>query len=185
MNAPANIRVNVSFPFPALVTGSGPVSLAKVKGIWTIGLSYMIVADQVPPPANWPNDYILVWDDINKVFFRVSFAELATIFTGGGSAGARPQRLVTASPILISPTDSILNCNIPANATCLLPASAGRLGAPLTFKDMGQATAHPIVITPAGAERIDGQPSLTINNNRQGVSLVPFNDGISTGWAIE
>ena len=27
MNIPANIRVNVSFPFPALVTANGPVTL--------------------------------------------------------------------------------------------------------------------------------------------------------------
>ena len=34
---PANIRVNAAFPFPALITATGPVTLSKSNGIWTVG----------------------------------------------------------------------------------------------------------------------------------------------------
>jgi len=37
MTFPADIRVNAAFPFPALVQGNGPVTVAKASGIWTIG----------------------------------------------------------------------------------------------------------------------------------------------------
>jgi hypothetical protein len=63
MGLPANIRVNAAFPFPALVQGSGPVTVAKNNGIWTIGHSITNVANQLPPPANYPTDYILFWDN--------------------------------------------------------------------------------------------------------------------------
>ena len=36
---PARIRVNATFPFPALVQGSGPVTVSKANGIWTIGFT--------------------------------------------------------------------------------------------------------------------------------------------------
>lgn len=37
MTLPANIRVNAAFPFPSLVQGSGPITITKVNGIWTVG----------------------------------------------------------------------------------------------------------------------------------------------------
>jgi hypothetical protein len=131
-------------------------------------------------------------DPVRTAFSKVNTntTELyALIAAGGGGGGGgspiRTQRLVTASPIVVSATDQILNCNIPVNATCQLPPSGGRLGLALTFKDLGQASAHPIVITMSGAETADGHPSITINNNRQAVTFVPFNDGVNSGWALE
>lgn len=183
MNIPANIRVNVSFPFPALVTASGPVSLAKLNGIWTIGLSVGLLGVQIPPIGNYPTDYILVWDDVTKTWFKMPLSALPT--GGGGGGTARTQRLVVASPIVIAPTDQIINCNIPATAACALPQASTRLGSALTFKDMGQASAHPITLSPFAGDTIDGGGAIVLNNNRQGVTLVPYNDGTSVGWAIE
>jgi hypothetical protein len=39
MAMPANLRVNVPTPFPALVSGVGGVTVTKNNGVWTIGLS--------------------------------------------------------------------------------------------------------------------------------------------------
>ena len=56
MNIPDNIRVNASFPFPALVQGSGPITLTKINGIWTIGYngSALGVINTSPPLTGGP-----------------------------------------------------------------------------------------------------------------------------------
>lgn len=102
-----------------------------------------------------------------------------------GSTGARTQRLVTTSPITVVDGDMIINCNIGIAASCTLPPSASRGGIPLTIKDLGQAFAHNITITPNGAERIDGLSSIVMSNNFQAFTFVPFNDGVNTGWSIQ
>jgi len=181
MSLPARIRVNATFPFPALTQGSGPVTISKAGGIWTVGFSVTQFGQQLPPPTSWSTDFLIVWDNVNSTFFKMSIADLASLFAIGG----RVQRFVTTSPIVVAPSDSIINCRIAGAATCALPASATRVGAPVTFKDTGQASAHPIVITANGAETIDGAANYIINNNMQSVTLVPFNDGTNTGWAIE
>lgn len=38
------IRVNTQVNFPALVKGSGPITVAKANGVWTVGLSTAIFA---------------------------------------------------------------------------------------------------------------------------------------------
>ena len=106
----------------------------------------------------------------------------------GGSiviAFARHQRSVTATPISISANDQILNCNINVPAACTLPLAGTRAGLPLTFKDLGQASANPITITATNPDTIDGHTTYVIHNNRQAVTLVPFNDGVNNGWNIE
>jgi len=101
------------------------------------------------------------------------------------SSVARTQRSITATPIVIASNDQILNCNIAAPATCALPAAAIRSGIPLTFKDVGaQFGANNLVITPNGAETIDSAANITLKNNRQEVTLIPFTDGVNTGWFI-
>ena len=58
MNLPANIRVNVQTPFPALVQGSGPITLTKINGVWTIGYdgSLLGVINTAPPLTGGPID---------------------------------------------------------------------------------------------------------------------------------
>jgi hypothetical protein len=181
MALPRHIRINTNVPFPALVIGSGPITIGKQNGVWQVGFSITPFASINPPVANWPTDFLLGYDTVAQQFFKVSISNLQASITG-----ARNQRSVTATPIVISGTDSILNCNINVAAACALPAAATRLGAPLTFKDVGaQFGAHNLTITPNGAETIDNAATLVLNVNRQGVTLVPFNDGINTGWAIE
>lgn len=181
MAVPLNIRVNTSAPFPALTNSTAPVSVTKQNGIWTVGLSFTQLATQVPPPANFPNDYVLVWDNNAKIFFQVSLSTLVAL-----AGGARTQRSITVSPVVIISTDSILNININTGTpTCSLPAASTRSGVPLTFKDVaGHFGAHPLTITPNGGDTIDGASSLVLQNNFQSTTLVPFTDGINTGWFI-
>jgi hypothetical protein len=120
--------------------------------------------------------------DLVRTAFQKSNANFTELY---GRGGVRVQRLVTTTPIVVQTTDQIINCNVPVAALCQLPPSGSRAGMPLTFKDLGQASLHPITITTTGGETIDGHSSIILNNNRQAVTFVPFNDGVSTGWAIE
>ncbi len=181
MSLPANIRVNAQLPFPSLVTGTGPITIGKANGIWQIGFTINAFGSQNPPAGNYATDFVLAYDSINNTFFKVSIANLLVAMQS-----ARSQRLVTASPIVIAGTDQILNCNINAAAACALPAAILRNGVPLTFKDLGHATAHNITITPNGAETIDGvNAPVVIRNNFGWITLVPFNDGVNSGWSIQ
>jgi hypothetical protein len=100
-------------------------------------------------------------------------------------AGARTQRSALTTPIGVAAGDQIINCNIPTPAACALPAAATRNGAPLTINDIGQATANPITITPNGTEKIDGAANYVLRNNLAWVTLMPFNDGVNTGWKLQ
>jgi hypothetical protein len=175
MTLPANIRVNLAAPFPALVKGSGPVSVAKANGIWTIGLGFTQLGVQIPPSAKYPTDYLLVWDSIAETFFTVPLSNLVS--------GNRIQRSVTAGPVVVAPTDQILNLNLGSSLTITLPPYAPRAGLPITFKDAGrQATAFPQTIAAAAGETIDSHASIPLNTNSQSITLVPANDGVNTGW---
>jgi hypothetical protein len=178
---PATIRVASRFPFPSLVTGAAPITINKNNGIWAVGFSIIGLAVQNPVIANYPTDYVLVYDAVAQTYFRMPLSVLTA---------ARNQRSVAASPIVIAGSDQILNLNIGAGApTCALPTYASRNGIPLTFVDVGkQAQAHNITLTPNGAETIANNPqvgpSFVMATNGQAVTLNPFNDGTNTGWFI-
>jgi hypothetical protein len=106
---------------------------------------------------------------------------------GGGGSSIRTQRSVTSSPITVSSGDQILNVNIKTGTPlCTLPIATGRAGNAVTFKDVGgNFSSNELVITPNSGDTIDGQPVLILNNNFQTATLVPFNDGVNTGWSIE
>lgn len=184
MTIPPNVRVNAQLPFPSLVVGTGPITIGKANGIWQVGFTINAFGSQVPPSGNYPTDYLLAYDTVNKVFFKVSIANLISSINASLGA-ARAQRYVTATPIVIVGTDQILNCKIAAPAACALPSAAGRLGVPLTFKDLGQASANNITLTASGGDLIDGFATYKIVNNYQYVTLVPFDDGTNTGWMVQ
>jgi len=99
------------------------------------------------------------------------------------AAAGRPQRSIRLSADLpIKATDSILNVNATADLGPLLPSAAARNGAPLTFKNLpGSATQTLKRTLP---DQIDGVNTYTLNAG-SGVTLVPYNDGVNNGWAIE
>lgn len=184
MTLPANVRVNAQLPFPSLVYGTGPITIGKANGIWTVGFTIAAFGSIVPPVPNYPTDFLLGYDAVNSVFFKVSITNLiSSINTSLGAA--RSQRYVTATPIVITGNDQIINCKIMSAAACTLPSAAGRLGVPLTFKDLGQATSNHITLTASGGDSIDGAATYVISNNFGWVTLVPFNDGTNTGWTVQ
>ena len=80
MSLPPNIRLQVPVPFPATVTGSGPITVNKQNGIWTLGYNVSNLGVQNPPPAgNLATDYVTVWDSVNQTFVNVPLS----LFTGG------------------------------------------------------------------------------------------------------
>jgi hypothetical protein len=139
------------------------------------------------------------YGDINESARRTRAEKSGTILTGTNvqqdlgllstailTGAPRQQRSVTASPITVVPSDSILNVNISTGSPiCTLPPASSRNGSPLTYKDVGgQFAAHNLTLTPFAGDTIDGAASLVLNANRQSITLTPFNDGVNTGWFI-
>jgi hypothetical protein len=179
MTLPANVRINLSAPFPSLVTSSGPVTVAKSNGIWTIGFSVMALGQQTPPTINYATDFLYVYDSVAQTAFRASLSQL-------GLAGGGNQRYVNAAPVAILPTDLYVHLNLGASSTITLPSFTARSGVPLIIKDVGmQATAFPQTIQPVGGETIDGFGSVSLNTNGQAIRLVPSTDGSTNGWILE
>src|SRR5258706_10651678 len=76
MALPAKIRANMAAPFPAMVQGSGPITIGKTNGIWTVGASGSIINTANPGAVD--TDYALVWDDVAQAWIRISLSDLVT-----------------------------------------------------------------------------------------------------------
>jgi hypothetical protein len=174
MTLPANIRINTSLPFPAIAKGSGPVLVSKVNGIWTVGLSFAILAVQSPPPANFPNDFVIVYDSVANTFFKMPLSLLTSL--------PQPQRSITSSaqlPIVV--TDSVININAVTDLTPIVPLASSRLGAPLTFKNLPGS--HTQTLTRTSPDTIDGATTYSLVAGAF-VTLVPYIDGVNAGYAV-
>ena len=179
MAPPANIRVNVAAPFPALVKAAGLITVGKAAGIWTIGFSIAQLGVEIPAIPNYPTDYLLVFDAVAGNFFKLPLSSLPQV--------GRTQRSVIAGPVAITAADQILNLNLPASLVITLPSYVTRLGVPLTFKDWSKATGAPFfaqTIAAAAGEKIDGLASVPLNVAGQEITITPANDGVNTGWAM-
>ena len=65
---------------PAPVTGTGPITINKQNGIWTVGYSVTGVGTQNPPTASLrATDFVLVWDSVAQTFVNVPLS----LLTGG------------------------------------------------------------------------------------------------------
>jgi hypothetical protein len=134
--------------------------------------------------------YNISWNPTEAGFsaFGLQLGGAANAAAARALLGARAQRSVTASPITVGGTDEILNCNISSGSpACTLPQASTRGGKPVTFKDVGaRFLAHPLALTPFAGDSIDGNAAgIVLNVNGQAVTLVPFNDGTNTGWALQ
>lgn len=180
MVAVANVRVNTQAPFPTMVVGAGPITVTKSLGVWQIGMNGSLVNSVNPGPV--ATDYVFVWDSVQNAVVKISLPNLVA-----QAIAARAQRSVTSSPISIVGSDQIINVNISSGTvSCALPPASSRAGAPLTFKDVGgNFAAHPLTLTASGGDLIDGAGTFVANVNRQAVTIVPYNDGVNTGWALE
>jgi hypothetical protein len=177
MTLPADVRINTTLLFPALVKGSGPVTVAKNNGIWTVGLSFAILGAQSPPPANFPTDYLLVYDSIANTFFKMPLSGITAALT------SRTQRSITSSGALpIIAGDSILNINAASDLTPIVPLASGRMGSPLTFKNLPGS--HTQTLTRTSPDTFDGATTVSLVAGAA-VTLVPYNDTVNSGYAIE
>lgn len=179
MSAPANIRVNTSVPFPALTMGSGPISVTKVNGVWTIGFSINALQAQTPPLVNFPTDFLLFYDTLANTSYKLSFTSLLQML---GTTPVQNFDTVAGTYNVTSETILLINKTVPAAHNIQLPAASGRGGTAIVIKDYaGNAAANVATILPNGSEKIDGLSSVPINTNYGGFRLVPIATG---GWFI-
>jgi len=175
MTLPASIRVNTSVPFPALVTGTGPITISKKNGIWTVGFSFSSFGIQIPTSTQLPTDFVLIYDSIAQTYFQVSLTTLIAITSN-------VYRIVTAAgdvTVLAGDTTILMNKTVGQATNIALPTSASRGGVPLTIKDYkGDANINNITFVPSGTETIDGlSPAAAIT---AGIALIDTNYGKRT-----
>lgn len=177
------IRTNVSAPFPTLVKGSGPITVAKAAGVWTVGFTFAPLANQIPAPANYATDYLLVYDSLTGSFFKMSIANIIAAATTFPSFDT-----VAGDYNVAGETTLLINKAVPAAHNINLPPAATRNSVPIVIKDYaGNAAANIATIIPSGAERIDGLAALPINSNYGGFRLVPVTiagGAPANGWFI-
>lgn len=176
MALPANIRVNVRVPFPTLVQGSGPTTVTKANGIWTVGFSIAQLTAQAPALSKFPTDYVIVWDAVSQSYFKMALSVLL------GLSVIRIQRSIRDSGDLpIQAGDSVLNVNAVSDLAPALPNYTTRAGAVLTFHLVPGSAAQ--TITGGDGNQIDGNNTILIAAGT--LTLVPYNDGANAGWAVE
>ena len=79
MVATPNIRINLSAPFPSLVTGSGGIGVAKSNGNWVISYSPVSLPVQSPPPAStFPTSYVTVYNNATGQSFNVPLSAIGS-----------------------------------------------------------------------------------------------------------
>ena len=188
MTLPANIRLNLSVPFPALVQGSGPVTIDKRNGIFTLGFDIIDLNTGIPLPANFNDDYLIYYDAVLQSFLKVPFSSLPGV--------ARAQRsIMTVLDLPITINDSILNVDLNTRPalTIVLPAYGTRAGAPLTFKDVAGTWggASTVTFETTAPDSIDGISHAALAGgalkgtvNWQSFPFLPMNDGIHAGYGI-
>jgi hypothetical protein len=174
MSLPANIRVNIGAPFPSTVKGSGPITISKQNGIWTVGFSIATIGG-IPGNLNPAITEVLVWNTITQSFQVATLAQILTL-------SAPPTKITSAnSPYTPLPTDTFLYVDTAGGAIEIdLAAAASRNGAALSIKDVtGHAAANNITIKPIGGaapETLDGYTNaapLVLQANYDGVRLSP------------
>jgi hypothetical protein len=176
LTLPANVRVNTNVPFPSLVIGSGPVTVSKNFGIWTIGFSITNLAT-APGPINSATDLLIAWNSVSGNFYSLPISALVS--------SARAQRSITGPGNLpITTNDQILNVKSGApGLNITVPLASTRSGTPLTFNFVpgGQS----FTLTATGPDTLDGLAAVVLNNG--GITLMPYNDGANNalGYAIE
>jgi hypothetical protein len=180
----------------SLTFTSDLVNGSAVHADWNISIAGVQGQQGVAGPAGSGSGDMLRSNNLNDVLdvvaARNNLQLVAVAHTGAyadliGKPLPPTQRLATASPIALVAGDEIINCNITSGtASCNLPSAATRAGRALVFKDTGgQFGAHPLTLNCAGAEKMDGFASITLNTNYQFLRLVPANDGTSTGWSLQ
>jgi hypothetical protein len=115
MTLPASVRVNVQFPFPALVQGESGIGVSKANGIWTIAPNFSALAT-IPSLANPTSKEIWVFDPVSGIYNVMTLAALSaslltdtssssvTIATGAQSFLVNPGKAWTIGSFVIAST---------------------------------------------------------------------------------
>jgi len=175
MSLPANIRVNLSAPFPSIVRGGGGIAVAKINGVWTVSLNFAQLGT-APGVADPANTYVLTYNVLTGVITFIPMSAVAAnkvvkILTGVGPL---------ASPYAALPTDEVLIVKQAAGAPFTVTVDWSQRTKPLRVVDgKGDAQVNNISITPAA-----GQSQLAIVNftykiigNGGSIILTPLPDG--------
>ena len=148
MTLPANIRTNMSAPFPATVRGSGLVSVAKTNGVWTVGLNFasLVFSPTTPDPLT---TYALVYD--------TQTGTLSFLLLSGTTASKSVKILNGAgaftSPYAAQPGDDVLIVKQAAGAPFTVTVDWSQRTKPLRIVDgKGDANINNITITPAAGQ---------------------------------
>lgn len=178
LTLPANIRVNVSAPFPARVTGANFITVSKANGIWTIQANYSGL-QSVPVSVAIANQVFAIYDPTSGLFWKTTVLALLN------AAIAVPYRLVTAAGAVIglgSDGDILINKTVPAVTWVTLPAASVAIR-PISVVDYaGNAFTYNITVFPSGSETINGAPSALISQDNGALTFYPI---AGTGWYLK
>lgn len=171
MTVAENARINTQLPFPALVAGSGPVTIAKNSGIWTVGFNIAILGNNTPLLASLATDYLIFYDAIGQQFQNVSLAQLQAALALGSfsfsalvnfnAANTDTQIALQLPPgftryfverVMISGANAVLT-----TATIGLFTAAGGAGTAIV-------TNSAITVNSASEDTINNMQGLTVNN---------------------
>jgi hypothetical protein len=170
MTLPANIRVNIGAPFPALIKGSAAVAISKQNGIWTVGLNFvgLVKAAAIPDPVN---AYVLVWNALTGVFTMV----LATAVGPAGNSITPTIVAFAQSPYVPLAADQLLLVDTTGGPVVInLTASATRAGVALEVKDdKRNANVNAITVNRNGAELIDGDVAVVLDARGVAMKFAP------------
>ncbi len=181
MTLPANVRVNAQVPFPSLVQGSGPVTVSKVRGIWTLGLQFINLITGTPSAAR--AQYLLLYDVISGQFWKVPVSSFAN------AAGTARLPVAAASvPILTIDIEVGINTGT-APTTCPLPsvaswAAANPNGLELTIFDAtGQALTNNVTPSLSAGDTFLQDATPVITQPWGLIKLRPI-IGVSNSWYV-
>lgn len=175
MTLPANIRVNMSAPFPAIVRGSGAIAITKQNGIWTVGLGFAGIVSNVGV-ADPANTYTLVWNILTGAFTVIPISAVFSNKVVRTLTGVGP----LASPYAASPSDEVLIVKQAAGAPFTVTVDWSTRTKPLRVVDgKGDALVNNITITPAAGQTQMAAVnySYVIDSNGSSITLTPLPDG--------
>ncbi len=159
MALPANIRINALVQFPARAQGSGPITVAKANGVFTIGYN-VSTYPLLNPPFDPLSKRVFVWDPTTNLFYNLTIADLFSSLITGNVIKVTAAGTVTVGP---STTAVLIQKASPSPTPINLPSILARSGLPLHVADIN-GNGGDITLTPDGTEKIMGVAPWTISS---------------------
>jgi hypothetical protein len=76
MPPPAQVRYTANAPFPALVTGVGPILINKQNGIWSVSFAMAPLQQKIPPFLDTAHEFFTLWNDQTNSFGKTTLADI-------------------------------------------------------------------------------------------------------------